>query len=293
MKKDKCLAVTLVKIYGRETYALLDTGATPNFVSLYLAERLKLNSERKNKLVTDANGSISKVIGKVFRVAVLFGEIKARIEVVVLKDVPFDVVTGRPTLKRHGGVLDFRSKEVRLHQNGVQALLQMVYLLSQPRQYDEHTDSEDFTSNSEEEESAQHCNDNNVTNNELVLTIQSSSECVKGLLEYVSQIDHGVDLCQELCQKLDNLPRNFTKAVEVIMMESNSVAKSMQDLRPADVPFRHLFELIDDTPVYHSPRWMVPKHNEIILTKMNNVLKVKIIRPAPSAWCFSVVNATR
>lgn len=39
-------------------------------------------------------------------VQVLFEQLKARIDFAVLRNVPFEVVIGPPTLERFGGVLD-------------------------------------------------------------------------------------------------------------------------------------------------------------------------------------------
>lgn len=45
---------------------------------------------------------------------------------IVLGNVPFDLVIGRPTLKRLGGVLDFRAEEVRFQYRAQEAVIPMV-----------------------------------------------------------------------------------------------------------------------------------------------------------------------
>lgn len=63
--------------------------------------------------MTIANRAKSGVLGKVRGIPVSFQNIEAQLDFVVLKNVPFDLVIGRPTLKQLSGVLDFRSEEVR------------------------------------------------------------------------------------------------------------------------------------------------------------------------------------
>ena len=71
------------------------------------------------------------------------------------------------------------------------------------------------------------------------------------------------------------------------------IAWSFHDLRKADVPVKHSFELEDDTPVYHQPRRLSPKHNEVVRSEIDRMLEAGIITPASSAWSFPVVIATK
>lgn len=43
---------------------------------------------------------------------VMLEDLKAKIDFIVLPNVPFDMVIGRPTLKRLGGALDFKREVV-------------------------------------------------------------------------------------------------------------------------------------------------------------------------------------
>lgn len=124
-KEETLLALALAKVHEMDVYALLDSGAAPNVVSPLLAKRLSLRTEQSAKVMNVANGDNSDVLGKGVDVPVLFEGLEARIHFIVLKNVPFDLLIGRPTLKRLGGVPDFRSEEVRLKYGGQEEVLPM------------------------------------------------------------------------------------------------------------------------------------------------------------------------
>lgn len=117
-----------------------------NVISPQLVRCLTLKKEETTKVVTLMNCKKSGVIGKVTNVLVFFEQLEARMEFFVLENVPFDLVIGRPTMKRFGGVLDFRAEEVRLDYGGQTAALPMVAKYSQSQLDQDGTDSEDFTS---------------------------------------------------------------------------------------------------------------------------------------------------
>lgn len=68
---------------------------------------------------------------------------------------------------------------------------------------------------------------------------------------------------------------------------------SLRYLKPSDEPFQHTFELVDDTPVYHSAGRVAPKHNEIVIREIQEMLKAGIITPTSFAWSFPQVIATK
>lgn len=103
--------------------------------------------------MTVANGSRSSVIGKLLDVPVFFEKFHVIIDFVVLKNVLFGLVMRQPTLKWLGGILDFKSEEVRLDYKGKEATLPMVSEYSQSRFSVDGTDSEDFTSDFDDSES--------------------------------------------------------------------------------------------------------------------------------------------
>lgn len=116
--EETCVAVSLIPVHATKAYTLLDTGATPNVTSLALGKHLGLKCELPEKVITVANDSRSGAVGKVVQVPVLFEEVRAKDDFVILKDVSFDLVIGRPILKRLGSVLDFCSDVVQLDCHG-------------------------------------------------------------------------------------------------------------------------------------------------------------------------------
>lgn len=110
--KKKSLVVALIYFHGTETYALFDTEATQNVVSPKLAGRLGLKHEKTEKSVTVAIGCRYGVAGNILDVSVRFEKLNVRIDFVVVKNVRFDPVIGRATLKQLRGVLVFESKEI-------------------------------------------------------------------------------------------------------------------------------------------------------------------------------------
>lgn len=100
------------------------------------------------------NGKKSNILGKTMNVPVMFDQSQARIDFIVLQNVPFHIVIGRPTLKRIGGMLNFRVEEVCLNYHGQEAVMSMVSECSLPREIIAGTDSEEFLSDSDAEQSS-------------------------------------------------------------------------------------------------------------------------------------------
>lgn len=107
-------------------YALFDSGAAPIMASPGFPRRLGLMYGRTKMIVTVANGMKSRVVGKVLNVPVKFEDLETHVDFVVLKHVLFDVVVGRPTLKKLGEVLDFRFEEVCFAYRGVETIFPLV-----------------------------------------------------------------------------------------------------------------------------------------------------------------------
>lgn len=69
-QEEKCLALSLVRVHGTDVYALLDSGATPNVISLSFAERLELSPTKTNRVVTVATEENSLAEGRLGRILV-------------------------------------------------------------------------------------------------------------------------------------------------------------------------------------------------------------------------------
>lgn len=229
----------------------------------------------------------SGVLGKVCDVPVQFDKVKARIDFIVLRNVPFDLVIGRPTLKRPGGILEFRAEEVRLDYDGKTAVLPMVAEYDRQRVTTNHTDSEDFTSDSEENGSPDEREEGD--DDGLVLTIQDHD-----VNEHECDFNPSKDLVRvQLRKRLAHIQEETKEKIEKVFLNNDVSGSSLYDLRTSSVPYRHHFELTDETPVYHAARRMAPKHNDVVKQEVDIMLKAGIITPASSAWSFPVVIETK
>lgn len=95
-----------IKVLDLETEALLHSGAVPNLVLEKLCEKLSLDFEEKLIGLTDAYGKSAHFTGKVsaFPSHLM---IFTFIWFFFLKNPPFDVIVGVPTLEALWGFLEF------------------------------------------------------------------------------------------------------------------------------------------------------------------------------------------
>ena len=64
--------------------------------------------------------------------------------------------------------------------------------------------------------------------------------------------------------KLSHISKGKADCIVVAIKSMIIAAWSLDDLRPADVPLSHSFELIDDTLISHAARTLPPKHNAVV-----------------------------
>lgn len=93
--------------------------------------------------------------------------------------------------------------------------------------------------------------------------------------------------------KFLHLPEEVGRKILSILQESGIFSWSLEDLRPADLPVRHSFELSTHVPIHCRSSLLPPRHNDMIRSELDNMLKAAIITPASSAWSFFVVIATK
>lgn len=92
----------------------MDSGATPNVMCFELSERLRLQSDQTKKVLTFAIGHKSDVLRKMTDIPVLFGMLEEKIGFFILQNVPFEIISESPVLRRFGGLLDFKTEKMRL-----------------------------------------------------------------------------------------------------------------------------------------------------------------------------------
>lgn len=112
--EESCLAVSAVQIIGVKLFALMDTGATPNVMSPQVVMKLSLKPGKTSMVGTAATGEKSGAIEKLSNVSVMFGALQAETKFIMLENISFYIIIGRPTLKRVGGVLDFKVEDVQM-----------------------------------------------------------------------------------------------------------------------------------------------------------------------------------
>lgn len=93
--------------------------------------------------------------------------------------------------------------------------------------------------------------------------------------------------------KMVQSPRENSEKVAEFFVSGGVVAQSLYDLRPANVSFKHWFELKPCVkPVYQRMRRMSPKH-KIVRHETDKMLKAGVITLASSSWSFPVLIATK
>lgn len=95
-------------------------------MSPQLLKHLRAKLETTSKVVTVATGAENGILGMVRDLTGLFEDLEAQLDFTALKNVPFNLFFGRPILKRWGGVLDFRAKDLRLSFSYQEALVSML-----------------------------------------------------------------------------------------------------------------------------------------------------------------------
>lgn len=114
-RKEKCLARVIVGISRSQLFALMVSGATPNVLYSALSRQFSFDRERTRKVAKVAAGSRSLVKENVSRVSVVIKRMNVKMDFIVVPNVPFILVIGRPTPKRLGDVLELKAKEVRTY----------------------------------------------------------------------------------------------------------------------------------------------------------------------------------
>lgn len=77
------------------------------------------------------------------------------------------------------------------------------------------------------------------------------------------------------------------------LMKSGKVARNLHDIRPANTPVRHSFELRDEDLIYSRGRRLYLHQNQIVREEIDKMLRAGIVTPASSAWYFPVVIETK
>ena len=97
--RSRRLRLVTVKVYGTEAQALLDSGAVPKIISLKLASKLCLSPPPTEKHITVVDGGNAPCPGSLHQIPTPFGELIVKLDFLVVKGTPFDLIIGLPTLE--------------------------------------------------------------------------------------------------------------------------------------------------------------------------------------------------
>lgn len=75
--------------------------------------------------------------------------------------------------------------------------------------------------------------------------------------------------------------------------ESDIVEWTLEDLQPADVTIKHLFDFNDTEPIDMPARRMSPRHNDFVHKELDNMLDVGVIIGTTSPWKFHLMISTK
>ena len=74
-----------------------------------------------------------------------------------------------------------------------------------------------------------------------------------------------------LMSKLSHISKKNADHIICSIKSMRIAACSLDDLRPADVPVSHYFELMDDTPISHAARRLPPRHDAVVREEINKM----------------------
>lgn len=89
--------------------------------------------------------------------------------------------------------------------------------------------------------------------------------------------------------KLGHVDKDRAEEINASIRDAGIAAWSLDDLRPANVPVTHSFELEDERPISHRARRLSPIYNDVVRKELGKMEKAGIVKPSVSAWSFPIV----
>lgn len=111
-EQDQCLRVSDINLSGTTMHTLMDSGDFLNVISPKVVRELSTTLECSRRAVTVANESNTGFLGEVKDVPVTVRDAVAKMDLVVLCNLPFDALIGRSAIVRLVGFLDLQNSEV-------------------------------------------------------------------------------------------------------------------------------------------------------------------------------------
>ena len=116
-----------LSVYSEPVYGLLDSGAIANVMSDTLADKLRWNLAPTKRRIVVADGSIGDCAGILEEILVSFGNIVMRLNFMLIKSFPYDVIIGSPILVDMCACIDLYHQTVKVRKDGTTETLNLVY----------------------------------------------------------------------------------------------------------------------------------------------------------------------
>ena len=119
--------VVELAVYSEAVYGLLDSGATPNVMSVKLVKKLKLELSPTERRIIVADRTSGNCAGSISGIPVSFGSILMRLDFLVIASVPCDLIIGAPTLVEMRTCIYMYHQTVMIRNRGKTEVLYLVY----------------------------------------------------------------------------------------------------------------------------------------------------------------------
>ena len=201
---------------------------------------------------------------------------------------PVYILIGYPTLEELQACIDLGHQSVRMMIGNKTVKTSLAFDQGSPIVAGSETDSEDFTSDVESFASGRLSEEETYR-----FSILGDDSCKLNLtLDRAMEEDYELDSSDSngineevkiLRERLAHLDNKAQSVIDTALMDKSIVATSLDDLRLAEVPITHHFELDKTNLIYHSARRMAPLHNVILSRELDEMLKAGINTPSSSA----------
>ena len=99
-------------------FALLESGAIPNVMSIAMVEKLNLKLKHAQRSIKVANGTTSACSGVAEQVPIRFGDIIIHLDFLVLSGAQYHIIIGSPALTRLRTRIDMYRQRVKIRHRG-------------------------------------------------------------------------------------------------------------------------------------------------------------------------------
>lgn len=149
LKQMSGLKVVSHKIYGTNTWAVLDCGVFPDIMSANIMKSLSLSRTKSYKVIAVADELSCPTYGALKGLPVSFGELLVQMDFLAVHGSPFDLIVGTPTVEELKAKIDLGQQIVRLStkEGNIEIPLQPDF--RKLRNGLSRTDSAKFTSDSD------------------------------------------------------------------------------------------------------------------------------------------------